>query len=100
MKRILLSFIVAGSTALGLVLTKYLSHPKNQMSDLGLANVEALANSEGGGFQYPNGAAIITDCNVAIGTTIFGLHQRCKVTVVICQGGGTGCNSRICPVHG
>lgn len=64
-----------------------------------LQNVEALADgSEGNGFEYPTGAPYTTKCNVAIGKSLFGT-TRCSATVITCQGGGSGCNSKKCPQH-
>ena len=56
------------------------------------ANVEALADNE---YEYSDGYPFTTICGVAISNS-----RRCKVTVITCQGGGSGCNSRPCPVHG
>lgn len=76
----------------------YASQQENELSELALANVEALAQSEGGDYEFKDGYPYSTTCNVAIGTGIFGT-KRCKVEVIVCQGGGTGCNSKKCPVH-
>ena len=46
-----------------------------------LENVEALSQKE---FEYPNG---------------YPYRSTCKVEVITCQGGGSGCNSKKCPVH-
>lgn len=60
-----------------------------------MENVEALSeNTEGNEFEYPNGYPYTSTCNVAIGT-----NRKCKVVVITCQGGGSGCNSKKCPVH-
>ena len=56
-----------------------------------LENVEALSQKE---FEYPNGYPYRSTCNVAIGA-----KKTCKVEVITCQGGGSGCNSKKCPVH-
>jgi len=76
----------------------YTSQQKHELSDLALANVEALAQNEGGNYEFKDGYPYSTTCNVAIGKGIFGI-KRCKVEVIVCQGGGTGCNSKKCPVH-
>ncbi len=76
----------------------YTSQQKVEMSDLAKANVEALAQSEGNNFEYTNGYPYSTTCNVAIGSNFWGT-QRCKVEVIVCQGGGSGCNPKKCPVH-
>lgn len=58
-------------------------------------NVEALSQeTETKDFEYPNGYPYRSICNVQIGK-----NQRCKVEVITCQGGGSGCNSKKCPVH-
>lgn len=36
-------------------------------SDLLLANAEALANQDEGGYEYPNGYQVIFDCGVSLG---------------------------------
>ena len=66
--------------------------------ELALANVEALAQSEGGDYEFKDGYLYSTTCNVAIGSSFLGT-KRCKVEVIVCQGGGSGCNSKKCPVH-
>lgn len=81
-----------------------------QSGDVALANIEALTNgngessdsgSESGGssYEYPNGYPYTFKCNVAIGKTWYGGVSRCQVEVITCQGGGSGCNSKKCPVH-
>lgn len=70
--------------------------------DLFLKNVEALADEEngnGGLFEYPDGFPYSFTCNVKTGEGII-FDDYCSATVVTCQGGGRGCNSRRCPVHG
>ena len=71
---------------------------KSKLSELALANVEALAQSEGGDYEFKDGYLYSTTCNVAIGSSFLGT-KRCKVEVIVCQGGGSGCNSKKCPVH-
>lgn len=61
-------------------------------SDLFEANVAALTKGE---YDYKDGFPYSFQCNVSLG----GL-KRCKVTVITCQGGGSGCNERKCPMHG
>ena len=65
------------------------------MSELALANVEALAQNEGGNFEYPTGKPYVFACGVKTG-----VFQHCQAMIVTCQGGGSGCNSRTCPMHG
>lgn len=78
----------------------FFSLQSTPISNLMLANIEALANDEelSGGeseFSSPTGFPYTIVCNVAISD-----KRRCKATVITCQGGGTGCNPRPCPVHG
>ena len=65
------------------------------MSELALANVEALAQNEGSNFEYPTGKPYVFACGVKTG-----VFQHCQAMIVTCQGGGSGCNSRTCPMHG
>ena len=65
---------------------------ESRSDDIFSANVEALADNE---YEYSDGYPFTTICGVAISNS-----RRCKVTVITCQGGGSGCNSRPCPVHG
>ena len=65
---------------------------ESRSDDMFSANVEALADNE---YEYSDGYPFTTICGVAISNS-----RRCKVTVITCQGGGSGCNSRPCPVHG
>lgn len=78
--------------------------PTDEMSQLLLANIDALtsiedAESGGSQFEYPDGYPFTTTCNVAIGKNWWGGTDRCEVVVITCQGGGSGCNSKKCPVH-
>lgn len=61
-------------------------------SKLVLKNIEALADN--GEYEYPDGFPYSSTCNTSIGK-----HRRCKVEIIICQGGGSGCNSKGCPSH-
>ena len=65
---------------------------ESRSDDMFSANVEALADNE---YEYSDGYPFTTICGVAISNS-----RRCKVIVITCQGGGSGCNSRPCPVHG
>ena len=71
---------------------KTLESSAYESNSLLMQNVETLAQNEGGVYEYPDGYPSI--CNVLIGKS-----KRCKVEVIICQGGGSGCNSKKCPVH-
>lgn len=75
----------------------YTSQQEINISALSMANVEALANEESK-FEYPDGYPYSSTCNVAIGSSIWGT-KRCKVEVITCQGGGTGCTPKDCPSH-
>lgn len=57
------------------------------------ANLAALSGSNGE-YDYSDGYPYSTICNVAISK-----NKRCKVEIIICQGGGKGCNEKKCPVH-
>lgn len=74
------------------------SHNNVQLSELILANIEGLAYAEGSGetgqYEYPDGYPYTSTCNVRISK-----WRKCKVELIICQGGGSGCNSKNCPVH-
>lgn len=96
MKKFLFSAAVVAAMAIGYTFSYSDSEPA--LSDIELANVEALADNEGD-FEYPTGHPYSTTCNVAIGKNFFGGTTKCKVEVIICQGGGAGCNSKKCPVH-
>lgn len=64
-----------------------------ETSNLLMQNVEAL--SEGAGeYEYPDGYPYSSTCKVAISK-----WRRCRNEVIICQGGGAGCNSKKCPIH-
>ena len=66
-------------------------------SDLLLENAEALANGgEDSPYEFPTGYERTSTCNVKIGDKPW---DRCKVELVSCPGGGSGCNTKKCPVH-
>ena len=76
------------------------SQRSESLSDLVLANVEALAGGENGKYDYDDGLAIVSECGVSLGTEDFWGHvEKCTVTVIFCQGGGSGCNEEDCPTH-
>ena len=64
-------------------------------NDLFEQNLNALARGESGKYEYPDGYPFTVTCNVSIGDK----NKKCKATVVLCQGGGNGCNGRPCPMH-
>jgi len=60
-----------------------------------------ITNVETGGskYEYPDGRPLSSKCNVYLDKDFLGIPIRCKVTVITCQGGGDGCNSKDCPKH-
>lgn len=96
MKRIKVLVVSVLFCAMGY--TGYTAYEKMAMSEAEKfmqANVEALTLGEpGGGYEYPDGYAYSSKCNVKLGT-----WSHCRVEIITCQGGGNGCNSKKCPVH-
>lgn len=96
-------FIIAATLFLAMVYAGYSVYESTTLTEAEKfmkANVEALTNDESGegaGFEYPNAFPLTFKCNVKIGSGILG--GKCSATIVTCQGGGNGCNSRKCPVH-
>ncbi len=87
--RLVLLAVIAICTTIGITN----ANRENEFTlSLILANTEALAAGEG--FEYPTGYPYYTKCGVAISK-----HRTCKVEVIVCQGGGSGCNSKKCPQH-
>ena len=88
--------IIAAVLVLGCGYTYYVSQKSDvELSELTLANIEALAQAESGGnYEYPDGFRVENKCNVSLGG-----WRKCKVTIVDCQGGGSGCNRSDCPLH-
>lgn len=74
------------------------SNQLNAMSEVVLANVEALAGSEDGTYDYPDGYPLISKCGVLIEDGWL-FDTVCEVTIISCQGGGNGCNEQKCPSH-
>ena len=68
---------------------------KVTLSGLMRENVEALASGESGEYEYPTGEPYQFPCGIKVG-----IGQFCKATIIVCQSGGSGCNSRRCPQHG
>ncbi|MBD5325262.1 MAG: hypothetical protein HDS04_01120 [Bacteroides sp.] len=100
------AIVMFGALGLKLYNQHSFSAPVN---DIILANLEALLDSENtsgglidgekdGGFEYPNGDAIAMDCNVLLEKGYF-RDILCKVKVIVCEGGGSGCNPKKCPKH-
>ena len=88
----LLGAVVLGLSAYAGYRT-YDAYAGNGEDDLLLANAEALADGEGA-YEYPDGYPYSSRCNVQISK-----RRRCRVEVIICQGGGHGCNSKGCSTH-
>lgn len=91
--------IVAIATVAGYnVYVSQAAHNNVRLSALILANIEVLAYAEGGGetgqYEYPDGYPYTMTCNVRVSK-----WKKCKVEIITCQGGGSGCNSKKCPVH-
>ncbi|MDE6588139.1 MAG: hypothetical protein K2K40_07360 [Paramuribaculum sp.] len=101
-KKMFVPAAIAALMGVGGYLGNATATPAEGLSDLQLENAEALADdNEGdntGSFEYPSGFPYSSTCNVAIGSNWLGT-TRCKVEVITCQGGGSGCNSKKCPVH-
>ena len=80
----------------------YQSNVNSQkLSDVMLENVEAIAQNEngnGGNYEYPDGYPYSVTCNVKISDGTF-FNEYCSVIVITCQAGGSGCNSKKCPIH-
>ncbi len=89
--RIAMVAVVAAVAGYGI----YETQTGSAMSEFALANVEALAQNEGSNFEYPTGKPYVFACGVKTG-----VFQHCQAMIVTCQGGGSGCNSRTCPMHG
>lgn len=104
MKKIFIPALLALATTSGIM--GYHSQINNieSLSDLALINIEALADGEnvspGFSWEYSDGKPMLFDCNAKIGEYIFGIYKECGFQVVMCQGGGSGCNERRCPEHG
>ena len=95
MKRNLMKALFVSAFALVCGYTVYTSQKEElKLSELTLRNAEALARGESGNYEFPDGARVETICKVSLG----GL-RKCRVTIVDCQGGGSGCNRSDCPLH-
>lgn len=97
-KKFFAAAAIAALMGVGGYFAKSATTQNDGLSDLEIANAEALAEEEGGTFEFSNGYPYITKCNVVIGSNWLG-NKYCKVEVIICQGGGSGCNSKKCPSH-
>ena len=103
MKKLILS--LAAATIVAASFGVYKAYESYNVSAGGLLNMNlnVLAQNETGGseggsaYEYPDGFAYTCACGVRIKGGIFG--ATCKVTVINCQGGGAGCNSKACSVH-
>lgn len=70
---------------------------KSMASSMLQQNIEALARAENGQYDFPDGYPYSSRCNVKLSSGWF--SGKCDVEILICQGGGNGCNSKSCPVH-
>lgn len=98
MKNTILKIAFAAALALVAGVTAYNAQNKEELSDLALENIEALAGDEsgtGGNYEYSDGFPQSFICGIKVSA-----FQKCGATVIVCQGGGKGCNSRRCPQHG
>ena len=96
--------VAAGAVFLASVVsaTVYRNYEKNSKDAFLRANVEALSQDESGadGNYFPNSVPMpVTTCGVPIGTNIWGNPVGCTSTIVLCQGSGSGCTQRLCPLH-
>lgn len=91
MKKILISAAVIVVLLTSLVTVK----TNNGLNAIAQQNIEAIAQNEHGIYDYPDGYAIVTKCGVSLGSW----YDKCTATIVICAGGGAGCNEKQCPVH-
>ena len=66
----------------------------NSGNDMFSENVEALSMKESKSFEYADGYPYTTTCGVRISK-----HKTCHTEIIVCQGGGNGCNSKDCPQH-
>lgn len=98
MKKLMFSFVAMAIMGAASYVALRSNNSDREFTVLELANIEALTNGEGS-YEYPDGFAYTTTCNVAIGTTWWGGTRTCEVEVITCQGGGVGCNSKKCPAH-
>lgn len=88
-------FLIAAGN-LGL---KSLSHGTDNMSSLLIDNIEALSEGDDNTshtWDYPDG---IESGRYECGAR-FPDGKKCTYKVTSCQGGGKGCNTRPCNVHG
>lgn len=74
----------------------YSGQNSNELSDVALINVEALAQS--GDYEYPDGLPVRSVCGVVVSVGTF-FDTKCSRIITECQGGGSGCNSSKCPHH-
>ena len=84
--------IVVAFITLGGVFYNKLQSEVGLQSVLFSENIEALTQGEE--FEYPTGCPFNTTCGVRESA-----GRTCKVKVITCQGGGSGCNSKKCPRH-
>ena len=96
MKKNYLKIALVSAFAMAAGYNVYSSQKEVNLSEMALANIEAIANDENGGdYEYSDGQPYVSECGVKVG-----IFQYCKATVISCQGGGKGCNPKGCPQHG
>ena len=74
--------------------TYLLTADKTSEGALLLSNVEALPHLFARGFLPRQPYMYSSICGVQISK-----GKKCKVEIITCQGGGSGCNSKRCPTH-
>ena len=66
-----------------------------------MRNIEALSEIENDEslWEYPDGKPNTFTCGATTASHWWG-NSTCAYNVIICTGGGAGCNERRCPEHG
>lgn len=94
MKKTVILAAGAALVAAAVSVFAYVNNKENNSASLLKANVEAMMDNESSGYDYPDGYPYSFICKVSLGG-----GKKCRATVVMCQGSGTGCNERPCPMH-
>lgn len=69
-------------------------------SPMTMVNIEALTSStEESNWEYPDGKAVFKTCNILVTSGIW-KDTFCNREYIECIGGGQGCTTSKCPVHG
>lgn len=95
MKKKLLFGLAFAALAAGGCFLAVNTPPRHQFTPDEIANIEALSEQESG-WEYSNG---IESGRFSCGAKLPG-GGKCTFQVITCQGGGSGCNSRKCNLHG